>query len=322
MKIRIASVMLAFGLVAPLATAAFATEAVSGEDLESTEVLLEQAEPTAVFYLDGEPLNGVIAQPFNGTYYVTLSSIVPLIDQTAVVEDNSYTVTVTAETVVVTELSEENEADGLYDGAESAPQGEAVAEVLDTLTMTAQVGLRYVVANGRYLYVEDAVIRLDGAVAVPIRVIAEAFGLDASFDADSGCVSLTRIQDRGYLENGASYYDEDDLYWLSRIIFCESGNQPLTGKIAVANVVLNRVASSRFPDSVYDVIFQKNQFSPASSGSIYREPNEESVIAAKLALDGAEALEDVLFFNRAGLRCYASKNRAYVATIGGHAFYA
>ena len=105
-------------------------------------------------------------------------------------------------------------------------------------------------------------------------------------------------------------------------MFCESGNQPLTGKIAVANVVLNRVYNSRFPDTVYDVIFQKNQFGPASSGSIYREPNVESVIAAKLAMDGAEALDNVLFFNRAGLNCYASRNRSYVATIGGHAFYA
>lgn len=322
MKIRIASVMLAFGLAAPLATTAFANDAVLGDYQEPAETLLEQTESAAVFYLDGEPLDGVIAQPFNGVYYVTLSSIVPQIDPSAVVEENGSTVTVAAETVVVTELAEEEETDALSGSQESAEQGEAVAEVLDTLTMTAQVGLRYVVANGRYLYVEDAVTRLDGAVAVPIRVVAEAFGLTTEFDAESGCVTLTRSQESSYLEDGASYYDEEDLYWLSRIIFCESGNQPLAGKIAVANVVLNRVASSRFPDTVYDVIFQKNQFSPASSGSIYREPNEESVIAAKLALDGAEALDDVLFFNRAGLRCYASKNRSYVATIGGHAFYA
>lgn len=317
MKIRIASIMLAFGLIAPLATVAYAAEALPEGEPDTSEVLLEQTEPTAVFYLDGEPLEHVDAQSISGTYYVTLSSILPLIDSTTIVEDDGYgTATVTAEASVVTEAA------ALVEGDEDAlMEGETVT-VLDTLTMTAQAGQRYVVANGRYLYVEDAVIRLNGAVAVPIRVVAEAMNLTAEYDADTGLVHLTRSAEVGYLEDGTSYYNADDLYWLSRIVSCESGNQPLVGKIAVANVVLNRVRSSKFPDTVYDVIFQKNQFGPASSGSIYREPNEESVIAAKLAMDGAEALDNVLFFNRAGQSCYASKNRSYVATIGGHAFYA
>ena len=318
MKIRIASMMLAFGLIAPLATAVYAAEALPEGEPDTSEVLLEQTEPTAVFYLDGEPLEHVDAQSISGTYYVTLSSILPLIDSTAIVEDDGYgTAAVTAEASVVTEAAVP------VDGEEEVlVEGEAVTEVLDTLTMTAQAGQRYVVANGRYLYVEDAVIRLNGAVAVPIRVVAEAMNLTAEYDADTGLVHLIHSAEVGYLEDGESYYNADDLYWLSRIVFCESGNQPLTGKIAVANVVLNRVYNSRFPDTVYDVIFQKNQFGPASSGSIYREPNVESVIAAKLAMDGAEALDNVLFFNRAGLNCYASRNRSYVATIGGHAFYA
>ena len=96
----------------------------------------------------------------------------------------------------------------------------------------------------------------------------------------------------------------------------------MAGKIAVGNVVMNRVASYKFPNTVEGVIFQKNQFSPASSGSIHRDPNWESVVAAKLVLDGAVVLENALFFNRAGLNCYASRNRPYVATIGGHSFYA
>ena len=206
--------------------------------------------------------------------------------------------------------------------AEAEPTPEAVVEVVDTLTMTAAVGDQYVVANGRYLYVEDGVITLDGAVAVPVRVLAEVMKMTTEYDAQTGLVHLTSSEEVGYLEDGDTYYDSDSLYWLSRIIYCESGNQVLDGKIAVGNVVLNRVSDSRFPDTIYDVIFQKNQFSPASSGSIYREPNEASVIAAKLVLDGAVVLEDALFFNRAGLVCYASKNRPYITTIGGHAFYA
>ena len=121
---------------------------------------------------------------------------------------------------------------------------------------------------------------------------------------------------------GDSYYNADTLYWLSRIIHAESGNQILEGKIAVGNVVMNRVKDPKFPNNIYDVLYQKNQFAPASSGSLKRTPNEESVIAAKLVLDGAEIVPTALFFNRAGLSCYASRNRTYVTTIGEHAFYA
>ena len=93
---------------------------------------------------------------------------------------------------------------------------------------------------------------------------------------------------------------------------------PISGKIAVGNVVMNRVNDPRFPNSVYDVLFQKNQFTPASSGSIYRDPNWESTLAAMLVMDGAE-VTDALFFN--GVRARAPKGRTYVATIGDHAFY-
>ncbi len=69
------------------------------------------------------------------------------------------------------------------------------------------------------------------------------------------------------------------------------------------------------------MLFQKNQFTPAATGSIYREPNEESVAAAKMVMDGAQVMPNALFFNAAGLRSYASRTRTYVATIGDHAFY-
>ena len=122
-------------------------------------------------------------------------------------------------------------------------------------------------------------------------------------------------------DRGETFYQEDELYWLSHIIYAESGNQPMAGRIAVGNVIMNRVEDSRFPNTIYGVIFQKNQFSPAQSGSIYREPSEESIIAAKLVLDGAEVMEDALYFNRAGLSCWASRNRSLIATIGNHSFY-
>jgi len=100
--------------------------------------------------------------------------------------------------------------------------------------------------------------------------------------------------------------------------------QPLEGKIAVGNVVLNRVKSPTFPNSVRDVIFQRWQFTPAENGTIYLEPNAESVIAAKLCLDGANTAGDSLYFVNplTSPNSWASRYRPYVATIGAHAFYA
>ena len=194
--------------------------------------------------------------------------------------------------------------------------------VTDDLALTAAAGGDYVVANGRYLYAGDGVIQMDGRVAAPVRLLARVFNLDVSYDAQDSLVLLTsREGAEPYLADAGAVYDADVLYWLSRIIHAESGNQPLEGKIAVGNVVMNRVNHPRFPNNIYDVLFQKNQFTPAASGSIYRDPNAESVIAAMLVLDGAQVTPDALFFNAAGARSYASRTRTYVATIGDHMFY-
>ena len=220
----------------------------------------------------------------------------------------------------------EGEQPAQGDAAEEQPEQEdeiPADAVVETLSMSAVPGSLYVQANGRYLYVKDGLKQVNGKLAVPVRVLAKIYNLDVGYDQATGNVTLTHQAGTGaFLQNGATYYNGDTLYWLSHIIYAESGNQPMLGKIAVGNVVMNRVASPLFPNNIYDVLFQRNQFSPAISGSIYRDPNADSVIAAKLVMDGAVALENVLFFNRAGLNSYASRNRPYVATIGAHAFYA
>ena len=194
--------------------------------------------------------------------------------------------------------------------------------VMDDLDLLAVEGEQYLVANGRYLYAEDGLIQLNGCVAAPIRVLAKVFNVSVDFDAENEVVLLAHQPDaQPYLDAGWETYNNDILYWLARIINAESGNQSLEGKIAVGNVVMNRLHNPRFPDSIYEVLFQKNQFTPAATGSIYREPNEESVAAAKMVMDGAQVMPNALFFNAAGLRSYASRTRTYVATIGDHAFY-
>ena len=339
MKIRITGLALAGLMAASLVLPAFAA---SSEEVPSLEI-----------YLNGEAAQMLEYRLYKGVNYITVESFMAMMDAEALVEQEDGTVVVTAATVTGVvdmdaaqeegQLSGETEEDpnqgedrALMESEEENAQTEELPEedpeaeetpqanvVEETLTFSAVQGENYVVANGRYLYVKNGVLELDGKVAVPVRVLAEIFNLDVGYDGATGNVTLTSQEGVGaYLESGDAYYDGDVLYWLSRIIYSESGNQPLEGKIAVGNVVMNRVASPLFPDTIYDVLFQRNQFSPAATGSIYRTPNEASVVAAKLVMDGAVSLKNVLFFNAAGLNSYASRNRPYVATIGNHAFYA
>lgn len=245
-------------------------------------------------YLDSVALLDVKRQMVQGECYVTVKSFLAAAQPQAVVE----------------------QVDGGLNVSATDP------ETQETLQMAVYDGASYVMANDRYLYLDQGVVNLDGDVAIPVDTMAQILNLSVVRDDETGYIRLYTQAGQGYITPGSAYYNSDDLYWLSHIIYAESGNQPLSGKIAVGNVVMNRVASPKFPNSVSEVIFQPNQFSPASSGSLQRDPNWESVVAAKLVLDGAVVLDNALFFNRAGLVCYASQNRPYVATIGGHSFYA
>ena len=209
----------------------------------------------------------------------------------------------------------------MYPDATAAwENGQAVVRA-EGLTLTIQLGAKYLVANGRYLYFPDGVQVRDGNILVPVRTLAHALGADVTWDSGSGAVEL-RSGTAPSL-SGDQYYNADNLYWLSHIIYAESGNQPLDGKIAVGNVVLNRMNSPMFPNTVYGVVFQRNQFTPVANGSIYLEPNEESVAAAKLCMDGANTAGSSLYFvnPRTAPNSWASRNRPYVATIGAHAFF-
>lgn len=281
------------------------------EEVEEEIVVIEPPESNSPFYLEGEQMIDLLYQNFDGVNYVTVESFLSAVDPEAIVEDDGAIVTASAETVsaIIDVIAEDTQVD--------------MANVeVETLNLIAKVGDCYVMANNRYLYVETQVRTIENKIAVPVRTLAKVFNMNVDYDSATRRVILTRQNgDSAYLLDGDSYYDEQILYWLSRIIFSESGNQSMKGQLAVGNVVMNRLASPMFPNTIKGVLFQKNQFSPAMSGSIHRTPGPVSVIAAKLVLDGAVVLEDALFFNRAGMNTFAARNRTYVETIGAHSFY-
>ena len=190
------------------------------------------------------------------------------------------------------------------------------------LSLTAKVGQLYLEANGRYLYLPEGVQMVNGKVVVPLWAVTEAFGAKLGWESSTGIVTVTRGS--GAIQSGDSYYDQNDLFWLARIIYAESGNQPLEGQMAVGIVVMNRVESPIYPNTVEGVLAQKNQFSTYQSGRLAnRTPNASSVIAAKLVLDGGVVSEvkDALYFDSRS-NSWASRNKECVAVIGNHKFYA
>ena len=89
---------------------------------------------------------------------------------------------------------------------------------------------------------------------------------------------------------------------LAALIFCEAGNQPYAGKVAVGAVVLNRVESGRFPNTIKEVIYQRGQFTPAMTGKLGRVLSSGNIPsscydAARDALAGESPVGNALFFN-------------------------
>lgn len=207
-------------------------------------------------------------------------------------------------------------------------QGEDGAEryIVEGVEISAGYGDTIYTANGRYFYVPDGVKALDGQVVLPLAELQKIFGAAASYDSGSVSTNVDTAS-LSMLEDGDSFYGRCDLYWLSRIIFAESGNQPLTGMIGVGNVVLNRVASDAFPDTVQGVVFDARgsiQFTPVSMGTIYRTPSDEAVLAAKLCFEGANTVGASLYFiNPAACNgSWFDRALTRVITIGDHVFYA
>lgn len=114
-------------------------------------------------------------------------------------------------------------------------------------------------------------------------------------------------------------FAEGDVYLLANLIYCEAGGEPYAGKLGVGSVVINRVLSSKFPDSIVGVIYQGGQFSPVASGRLALAlesnlANDECYRAAEEAMSGATNVGNCVFF-RTPIPDLTG------ISIGGHIFY-
>ena len=215
----------------------------------------------------------------------------------------------------------------LFDGCSFSWNGSTNTATVTTahgMTLIIKAGALYIYANGHYFYTVGAVQNWGGSLYVPIRPLARAFDSELNWNAARRRVELRSAS--GAPAVSWANYQSDEVYWLSRIISAEAGGEPFLGQIAVGNVVLNRVRSTSYPNTIYGVIFDRKhgtQFSPVSYGTIYREPTAEAVIAAKICLEGYSVSDTALFFMnpRIATSNWISQNRPYAFTIGRHDFY-
>ncbi len=112
-----------------------------------------------------------------------------------------------------------------------------------------------------------------------------------------------------------------DLNLLARIVYGEARGEPYTGQVAVAAVVLNRVRSSQFPNSISGVAYQPGAFSIVADGQINLTPNSTAIRAARDALNGWDPTGGAIYYyNPAKTTNKWIYSRPVITRIGNHVF--
>jgi N-acetylmuramoyl-L-alanine amidase len=125
----------------------------------------------------------------------------------------------------------------------------------------------------------------------------------------------------GSSSSTTSSSNSSNLNLLSRLVYSEARGEPYKGQVAVAAVVLNRVASSSFPNTISGVIYQAGAFDVVSDGQINLTPNSTAIKAAQDALNGWDPTSGcIYYFNPSTATSKWIWSRPQVVTIGSHIF--
>lgn len=194
--------------------------------------------------------------------------------------------------------------------------------------LTGLKGDGYFEADGRYIYAPDGWLVKGDVLYLPSDTVERLFGVEISVSAKRDRLELSTDK-LTVMSGGASYYefnyDAELLYWLPQIINAEAKFEPLAGQIGVGNVVMNRLSSPDFPDTIFEVIYDTEhtvQFEPISTGGIFQEPTEQATIAAYLCLEGYSTVGGSLYFVNPDYGSgWFDSSLELVETIGHHNFY-
>ena len=153
------------------------------------------------------------------------------------------------------------------------------------------------------------------------KAAEEAARLEAEAQAKAAAEEAARIAaeaQQAALAAQTAAISAEELKLLANIIYCEAGSESYVGKVAVGNVIMNRVKSASQPNTITEVVYAKGQFSPVRNGSLQRALSSDKADAACYqaaieALAGAQPVGDKLFFRR--------NNGRSGQVIGHHVFY-
>lgn len=231
----------------------------------------------------------------DGTVYIPLRSATEALGAVVEWDDVSRTATVTL-----------GELKAIFPESDTAGENTEASTQNDSITASA-------VLRNNLLY-------------IPIRAFSNALGLAVSWDANYYQVHISAPEFSVGEEHIDASFLNSDILLIAQVLQCECGSAPFEGKIAVANVILNRVASDLFPSTVKDVIYDRRggsvQFPLAYNGKINNIPSLECVLAAKCAVDGAVVAKDCLFFQADSVTdSWTNRNRTYALSSGGNAFF-
>ena len=170
----------------------------------------------------------------------------------------------------------------------------------------------------------DQIVTPQGITPIVGRARPDRLEGDAAQPAARGGLSLAALVD----QFAAAESDEEQFQCLASAVYFESRGEPLEGQLAVAEVILNRVASGRFRSTVCDVVTQPSQFSFVRGGRI-PAPNRASaawsraVAIARIAMDNLHDVtgDNSLFFHATYVRPSWGRPSARIARIGNHIFY-
>ncbi len=146
-------------------------------------------------------------------------------------------------------------------------------------------------------------------------------GLQVDGIVGKNTLAAMGIMNSSNSSSGSSSSYQNDLNLLARIVYGEARGEPYTGQVAVAAVVLNRVKSSSFPNTVSGVIYQKGAFDAVSDGQFNLTPNSTAKKAAQDALNGWDPTYGAIYyFNPATATNKWIWSRPMTVTIGNHRF--
>ena len=171
--------------------------------------------------------------------------------------------------------------------------------------------------QGFYSYTVDGIYGSRTVTAV--KKYQRTYGLTADGIVGSKTASYMGIS-LGSSSSGSSY-SSSDLYLLAKVVYAEARGEPYAGKVAVAAVVLNRVRSSSFPNTISGVVYQPYAFTAVDDGQINLTPDASAKSAAQDAINGWDPTGGcIYYYNPKTATSKWIRSRPIVTTIGRHTF--